>query len=558
MNQVKQYVMLFLLVIVVSGVNTAVTAQTIDKHLADKVDSLFSQFNSSTPGCAIGIMQDGKIIYEKGYGLANLEYNVPITPQTIFHMASVSKQFTAFAIVLLAQQGKISLNDDIRTYLPEVPDFGTKITINHLLHHTSGLRDQWELLMMSGFRLDDVITTEHILKLVAHQKELNFAPGDEFMYCNTGYTLLGEIVKRVSGKSFDEFTRENMFTPLGMTNTHFHMDHEEIVRNRAYSYNQGAGGTFKNAVLSYANGGATSLFTTIDDMAHWVNNFSTPVVGGTKAIDQMMEKGVLTNGTTIDYAFGLGIDKYKGLNRIAHGGGDAGFRTNVTIFPDQKFAVIIFSNAGYFDPGRSANMIADIFLADRFQGDVAQAQPKERKEVAIDPKVLEPYAGSYSLFPGFTLTVTQEGGKLMVQATGQEKFEVYPESETEFFYKVVDAQITFEQPIDGKCNKLTLHQGGRNMPGNRMLQSPPGIDDLREYEGNYYSEELGTSIAIAAKDSSLRVIDRRNEDLKLNVELKDVFSANMATIKFTRNEKNKISGLQVTSGRVRKLTFVKQ
>lgn len=243
---------------------TTALAQNTEDPLTKKVDQLFATWDKpESPGAAIAVIKDGVVVYKRGYGSANLEYNVPITPQTVFHVASVSKQFTAFAIALLAHQGKLSLDDDIRKHLPEVPDFGKKITIRHLIHHTSGLRDQWTLLGMAGWRLDDVITKEHILKMVRHQKELNFDPGAENLYSNTGYTLLAVIVERVSGQSFRDYTDANIFKPLGMTNTHFHDDHERIVKNRAYSYSPaGPGGGFKAAPLNYANVGATSLFTT--------------------------------------------------------------------------------------------------------------------------------------------------------------------------------------------------------------------------------------------------------------------------------------------------------
>jgi CubicO group peptidase (beta-lactamase class C family) len=247
--------------------------QPVATTLEGRVDQLFIPWdNEETPGAAIAVSREGKVVYSKGYGEANLEYAIPNSPTTVFHIASVSKQFTAFAVTMLADQGKLSLNDDIRKHVPEVPDFGETITLKHLIHHTSGLRDQWNLLALAGWRLDDVITREQVLRLVSHQKELNFKPGEEFLYCNTGYTLLAETVSRVTGQSFAEWTRDNIFNPLGMDNTLFYDDHEKIVRNRAYSY-RGSSGGYKKSVLSYANVGATSLFTTVEDLTKWAWNF---------------------------------------------------------------------------------------------------------------------------------------------------------------------------------------------------------------------------------------------------------------------------------------------
>ncbi|MBA4054623.1 MAG: hypothetical protein C0490_07925, partial [Marivirga sp.] len=221
-----------------------------------------------TPGVSIAVQKDGKLIYSKGFGYADLEYDIKNTPTTIFHIASVSKQFTAFAIAMLADQGKLKLTDDIRKYLPELHDFGSVITINHLVHHTSGMRDQWSLLMMSGWRLDDVITQEQIMRVIGRQTDLNFKPGEEMLYCNTGFTLMAEIVHRITGESFAEWTKKNIFDPLDMKNTLFYDDHEKIVKNRAYSYYEVPGG-FKKSVLNFANAGATSLFTTVEDLSLW-------------------------------------------------------------------------------------------------------------------------------------------------------------------------------------------------------------------------------------------------------------------------------------------------
>ena len=315
----------------------------------------------------MAIIKDGMVVYRKGFGSAQLEYDIPITPSTVFHVASVSKQFTAMAITMLEAAGKLSADDDIRKYLPEMADFGKTITIRNLLHHTSGLRDQWELLILSGWRMDDVITQADIMDRLKRQRELNFAPGERYLYCNSGFTLLAEIVARVSGQPFTQWTQENIFKPLGMTSTHFHLDYQEIVKNRAYSYQGDPEKGFAQSVLNYANVGATSLFTTVEDMANWVRNFEDKRVGGAAVMDRMLTKGVLTNGSEIPYGRGIVIDEYKGLKFIGHDGGDAGFRSNVMFFPGERFGVAIFSNLASFNPGAVSRQIADIYLASRLK-----------------------------------------------------------------------------------------------------------------------------------------------------------------------------------------------
>jgi CubicO group peptidase (beta-lactamase class C family) len=276
--------------------------------IAEEVDEIFSEWDRpDSPGCALAVVKGGEVVYKRGYGMANLEYDVPITPRTIFHVASVSKQFTDFAIAILTDEGRLSLDDEVRAHVPELPDFGEPITIRHLIHHTSGIRDQWELLVAAGWRMDDVITTDDVLELVGRQRELNFRPGSEYLYCNTGYTLMAVIVERVTGSSLREFCAERIFEPLGMLDTHFHDDHREIVRGRAYSYSPREEGGFQHSVLSYATVGATSLFTTVEDLARWDQNFYEAKVGGSAVVDLVQTPGVLNDGERLRYAFGLNI-----------------------------------------------------------------------------------------------------------------------------------------------------------------------------------------------------------------------------------------------------------
>ncbi|CAN5413756.1 hypothetical protein BH10BAC4_BH10BAC4_17250 [soil metagenome] len=355
-----------------------------DARIAQIIASMGAS-NSVMPGYSVAVQKDGKILYSKGFGYANLENDIKITPSTVFHIASVSKQFTAFAIAILADQGKISLEDDIRKYLPELNDFGTTITINHLVHHTSGLRDQWSLLRMAGWRMDDVITRNQIMRLISRQKELNFKPGDEYVYCNTGFTLMAEIVSRVGGEPFPEWMKKNIFVPLEMKSTLFYDDHEKIVNNRAYSYYQDANIIWKKSVLNYANVGATSLFTTVEDLSLWAANFDKIKVGNDHVMRTMNQRFILNNGDTIPYAFGQVLGNYKGLPTAGHGGADAGYRTSIVRFPEQHFSVSVFSNDASSSPGLLAYELADIFLIKDFKTEkekdtpgVSNPSPKEK------------------------------------------------------------------------------------------------------------------------------------------------------------------------------------
>jgi len=552
-----------LLLILALGLTTLSKAdveQTAPESLEAKVDRLFSDWNRwDSPGASVAVILDGAVVYKRGYGCAELEYNIPIVSSTIFHVASVSKQFTAFAVALLASQGKLSWDDDIRKYIPEVPDFGKKITLRHLVHHSSGLRDQWEALAIAGWRLDDVITKEHILKMVKHQKELNFNPGEEHLYCNTGFTLLAEVVARVTGQSFRSWTEANIFKPLGMSNTHFHDDHEMIVPNMAYSYGPKDGGGFKKSVLSYANVGATSLFTTVEDLTRWIQNFFEARVGGLGVIQQMQEQGVLNSGKKIDYAFGLVIGEHRGLKTVGHGGGDAGYRSNVVWFPDQKFGVAVLSNLGPIDPGGLSMKVADIYLADK----LAPEKPKgpEKKVIEVNPAVLDAYVGKYQLQVGPVVTVVREDNKLMVEVPGMAKLELLPESETEFLLKAIGAEVIFEKDKSGKVTRFLLRQGSEETPAKRIEALILKPEQLKEYLGDYYSEELGTTYTLVVDQGKLIAQHRRNEDSVLSPTVIDEFAGSnwyFGKVQFTRAKNKRISGFRLSGSRVRNLRFDKK
>jgi CubicO group peptidase (beta-lactamase class C family) len=282
----------------------------------------------------VSVIQNGSIVYERGYGVADLQHDAPISPTTVFHVASMSKKFTAAAILLLEQQGKLDLDEDIRRYLPEMPKFSGPITIRQLMHHTSGLRDQWDLLNLAGWRYSEhLITDDDIMSLLTRQKELNFKPGERELYSNSGYTVLGQIVKRTSGVTLREFTTKNIFEPLGMKNTHFRDDHTEIIKNNALGYEPAKDGeSFRQGNTQFDTVGATSLHTTVEDLALWDENFYKPRVGGPNFAAQMLERGKLNNGEQQDYASGLAIAKYKGLEMVHHGGTDAGYRADLVRF----------------------------------------------------------------------------------------------------------------------------------------------------------------------------------------------------------------------------------
>jgi CubicO group peptidase (beta-lactamase class C family) len=532
-----------------------------------QVDQLFASWDrSGSPGAAVSIAREGEILYSNGYGYANLEYDIPITSSTIFHIASVSKQFTAFSIAMLADQGKLSLDDDIHKYLPELNDFGETITIRHLIYHISGLRDQWNLLAMAGWRLDDVITRDQILRLISRQKDLNFKPGDEMVYCNTGYTLLAEIVSRVAGKPFSEWTSENIFTPLNMDHTLFYDDHEKIVPGRAYSYQEGDRG-LKKSVLNYANVGATSLFTTVDDIQHWADNFRTMKVGDERIMEMMDQRGVLNNGDTLDYAFGQSYGKYKGLPTRAHSGGDAGYRTYLLRFPDQGYSISVFSNLGSCNPVRLAYEVADIYLKEELQEEEGESSAEDEgqadevdkeKTVEVPDSLLQEYSGRYIIMEQVIVDIRNEDGQLVAQIRNDPTVNMIVRSDTVFYIQEGDATIIFKRDPEGEVDGFRLLQDGEELEVPKLPPFDPAQVDLQEFTGTFYSDELQTAYTFKVEDDTLTASHQRHDPFKLGPLREDEFWGDawfFGNVQFTRDQNGFVNGCLVSSGRVRDVYF---
>jgi len=538
--------------------------QSLPDSTIKKIDNLFKYWDKGTsPGFAVGVIRNDSLIFAKGYGMANLEYNISIKPKTIFHMASVSKQFTAFSIVLLARQGKLHLDDDIRKYLPWFPDLKVKITVRNLLNHTSGVRDQWQLLAIAGTRLDDVITQDQVIKILSKQQALNFKPGEEYSYSNSGFTMLAEIVRAVSGKSLRKFTDSAIFKPLGMDNTHFHDDYTEIVPNRSYSYDRARGGSFTNSTLSYSVAGATSLFTNIDDMSKWVTNFYDHKVGDQKDIEQLTQKGKLNNGTEIDYALGISVNDYKGHKIYSHNGADAGYRTMVSVFPDLKMGFIIFSNLGDTDPFGKAQQLQRLFVKD------ISPQKSSPKPAGVDSTgaifndtlAIKKFTGSYISEDGARFGFKLKNNKLFWEAGRNNNRLARRKNDT--LVMINDPNVKFVFAI--KSPKETIVD--QYWPGNhrRLVKynadAKPTDEQLHVYAGNYYCPELDCSYQIVLKDHHLLLTNSKYNDTPLTLYGDNHLTNNswwMDNLQILRNAKGQITGFEVNSGRIRHLLFKKE
>ena len=334
-----------------------------------KVDQIFAKWDKpDSPGCALAVVKEGKIIYKRGYGLADLEHQLPNQSNTVFYIGSVSKQFVTMCILLLEEKGMINLNDNVRKYFPELPDYGPSITIRNLIHHTSGIRDYLTLWQLAGNSYLDDMDEQEVYKLICRQKELNFRPGTKYLYSNSCYFMMAMLVQKVTGKPISQFAKEEIFDPLGMDHSMFYDDNRKLIPNRAFGYSPNPGGGFYNMMMRFDLVGSGGVYSTVEDLYKWDQNFYQNRLGrgGQRIIKQMHTNGRLKNGTEIDYAFALVNGRYRGLKTVSHGGALGGYRAHYLRFPEQSFSVIILSNLSNFNPSARTFEVADIYLADTF------------------------------------------------------------------------------------------------------------------------------------------------------------------------------------------------
>lgn len=556
------------IIILALAVATAAAAQQPARpanpdRLRERVDSLFARWDSTvSPGCALSVIKDGQVLYRRGYGMADLEHDVPIRPDTVFLVASVSKQFTAAAILLLAQEGKLSLDDAVHKYITELPDFGTPITIRQLLHHVSGLREHFNVLSLAGWRnLLDFITDDDILAVMARQKELNFPPGERHMYSNTGYALLAQIVQRVSGQSFREFTARRIFGLLDMKSTHFRDDRTELVKNLAYGYRDGRGRNVYRLILAnFDTVGATGLLTTGDDLARWDANFFHPLVGGLGLPQQLLQRGKLAGGKELAYACGLIHGSYRGLHTIDHAGIDQGYRADLLRFPDQHFSVACLCNKGEINASDLSRKVADIYLADAFT-EAAPARPEPAgKAVALSQQQLSQYAGLYFLKGDERTTrLVLQDGKLFVAESAELRMELGPITENKFQLLVYPTQFSFDRASPGAAWRLSSLSEGQEQPDlfEKATEWKPTPAQLGEYPGSYASAEVDPIYQVGLADGWLTLQQRRSSPQRLVPTVVDHFHTPFSDLHFRRDAAGKVIGFAINAARTLNFRFTK-
>lgn len=537
------------------GIAAAATVGATERNPGNSaaVDALFKPWQTAgSPGCAVSVTKAQQLVFEGAYGNAVVTDRVPNTPATTFHVASVSKQFTAFAIYLLQADSKLSIKDDVRKYVPELHDFGRPIRIADLLHHTSGLRDQWSLLALAGRRLEDTIAQDDVLRAIFAQRELNFPTGSRFGYSNSNYTLLALVVERVSGQSFARFMAKRVFEPLGMTDTWIQDDFRVLHSGHAEPYGPGPGG-LQHRSLPYSTYGATGVQTSVEDMARWAMNLDRPKVGMRGLVEAMMATTRDDTGRAVNYASGFETARYRGAATIEHSGTDPGYVADFLMFPAHRFAVTVLCNTEGPNPIELAHAIADIYLG----GVLAPKTIVEHKPVVLDAKHLAGFAGTYQEEPGILFAVTLRDGKLFMQ----DRDALTAFGERDFF--LANAPVTFGFP-DG--NTLVIHEPDHDRVARRIpTVAVPDLTpaNMQDYAGAYYSPELNAVYNVAIREGALWLSgplgDTAVRQQAAPLREPDAFYTESlaGALQFRRDDRQRVSEFALSNGRVIGLRFVK-
>jgi CubicO group peptidase (beta-lactamase class C family) len=526
-----------------------------------RTDQTMAMFGDDTPGAVIAVVRNGQLVFARGYGMANLSHDVPFTVGTVSNIGSTAKQFTAFALALLESRGRLSLDEDVRTYLPELPDFGPTVTLRHLLTHTSGYREFLNTLALAGLRFGqgDHISQDDVINVVRRQPRLQNEPGAEWNYNNSAYVFAAMVVERVTDRPFPEWMAEEVFAPLRMDSTFVRAHPGVVIPDAAMGYVPAPTG-FREARDIAGAMGAGSIYTTVADLARWMRNLHTGELGGPDVIRQMTTPFVLTTGDTTEYGLGLFIDTERGLNRIQHGGGDTAHQSTFIYYPELQAGYVVLSNHAAI-PGAVGPAVGDAFFGEAMAAAEHAAAPDPAAE-AFDPEmlgddVLDAYAGRYALeaMAAFVIRIFREDRRLRLQATGQPAYDLIATSDSTFTIRDANAAVTFHRDEDG-VNRMTLHQGGNHLA--RRVEDA-AVPELAGYPGRYFSEELETYYTLELEEGHLVVRHRRFGPVRLTHQRDDTFSGGfpLASVVFERDAAGRVTGLHAGNVRTRDVWFEK-
>lgn len=535
-----------------TSITFAVFSQNHSLHSIQKAESLLNEYTiKNTPGIAVSVIKDGKVIFRRNKGYANLEHMIAITDSTKFVVGSIAKQFTAFGILLLEDEGKLSIDDTVTKYLPELKGLSHKITIRQFLNHTSGFRDNTDLNSLKGRTDLDRTSQSEMVQLLLRQKGLNFLPGTRFQYNNSGYVLLAEIIARVAKMTFAEFMQKRIFKPLQMRHSLFLDDPSLVVKNKALSYVRRQE-DFYCIPLNRSIVGSTGLYTTLGDLCLWANNFDSMTIGNKSIFKKMQTKSRLNNGESIPYALGQELKVYKGLDVVFHGGGDAGYRSYLLRVPKHKLNVVVSGNFEVFNPLNIAYGLVDVFLSDYIKEPVQKARP------VYTNKDLKKFEGDYQVFPGLYITIFAEDNDLYIKGYGtNDRLKIPVLKANEFAFPIrAHSKLVFMK------NRLNWHLSDFYYPAQKVTLHPPKYTDidLQELQGVYKSDEVETSYKFIIKNGKLIATHNFNRDEVLTPIVKDSFITNasfIGRVEFTRNSSGKINGCKISGQKSHDVLFFK-
>lgn len=536
----------------------------------EKVDEFLNQFEGNRPGYAMGIVKDGKLIYSKGYGLANLDYNIPISDSSAFYIGSMAKQFTAAALLILESEDKIDLNAPVRNYLPEFPKYDQEITINHLIHHTGGIRETNSLQLFQGVdrKFEEPFTTIDLLNLVLAQKELNFPPGQEFRYSSGGYAVLAKIVEQISDLTFRDFARTKIFEPLNMTSTIVCDNHNEIIPNRAVSYWPVSENRYERRSQVFDAYGDGGIITTVRDLANWDKAFYTDLLSVGNFTEKMYQKSRLNNGDTIDYARALNVWEYKGQKVVQHNGGMLGFRVDMVRFPELKTTIILLGNSAYLDPTGDALKIAEILMNDSFDDKKPSDTEQETSTVSVPSHILSKFSGFYwTDQTNYFRRITIQNDSLFLDS-GNPDYKEYliPISQKEFVIQGSNPSTQLRFNMDDA--DLTMSFGRLKRFFRKFDPSPPqNLNEIVPYIGIYTSDELKSIYKIFQENEAILLEINKNKPRQIfplpdQSEMiwngKKMLWIGFGELKFDFDENNIVQGFTIGDGRVSGVKFEKQ
>ncbi|HSA94861.1 MAG TPA: serine hydrolase [Acidobacteriota bacterium] len=555
-------------ILILSGVVAlSLSAQDPPGALSQKerMDKLFDFWNRlDQPGFAVVVVKEGQVVYQNVFGLAGQEHAVPIAPNTLFNTATLSQAFVGQAVAMLEKQGRLSLDDDVRKYVPELPDLGTPVKLRHLVYQTSGLRDWLSVLQLAG-RDRAEVTIDTVLSVVKAQKRPLFPPGDRTQYTDTNYDLLAEVIKRAVKQPFSDWAWENILKPLKMTQSQFRENSRSVLDNQAMSYNF-TRREYLRGIDNLSLVGSHSLFSSVAELAKWILNFETGQVGGPESIAKMTTAGILNDGKSSGSTYGLRVMNLRGRRCVSLTGTWAGSGADFKYFPDDRLGFVVLANWDYTGIDGFGPDIAEIYLpAPAPPAGAKPAAPATKapaaagKTVKVSPKTLELYDGDYRLGPGQVIAISHAGGQLYLAVPGQ-KFALTALSETEFFLDVAQGKLTFQKNKDGRVAQFLWNQGGEEVVAPRIILVKPTPQELQEFAGSYVNDELNVRFGVEPRGTGLALLMPGQPEIRLGPDEKDRFAGGPAavpTIVFQRDAEGRVTGFVIDRDSVRDLVFKK-